>query len=155
MQKNEKMPKFCIRRFVKRMIVFEILGWIAIVTAFYFILRPFLVFPEHFEGQEATGDATFYFFYTTWCGWSKKAWPHWNEMKRFVDSRKVTYGGKEIKLVAIDADKSPEMTNTFHVKGYPSFRLQTPEQIFEFSGAPSVEKFREFLKRTLGYELVE
>jgi thiol-disulfide isomerase/thioredoxin len=136
------------------MIVFEILGWIAIVIAFYFILRPFLVFPEHFE-SEGGEDVTFYFFYTTWCGWSKKAWPHWNELKRLFETRKVTYGGKHVKLVAIDAEQHSDMAKKFHVEGYPSFRLRTPEQIFEFNTAPSVDHFRDFLKKTLGYEIVE
>ena len=133
------------------MLVFEILGWIAILIAFYFILLPFLVYPEHFEGD----SVTLYFFYTTWCGWSKKAWPHWNELKRFFETRNVSYGGKQVKLVGIDAEKHQDMTKKFHVEGYPSFRLQTPQQIFEYSGAPSVDKFREFLKRTLGYEVIE
>jgi thiol-disulfide isomerase/thioredoxin len=136
------------------MIVFEILGWIAIIIAFYFILRPFLMFPEHYENEEE-GDHTLYFFYTTWCGWSKKAWPHWNELKRFFENRRVTYGGKQIKLVAIDADKHSDKAKTFNVEGYPSFRLKVPDQVLEFSGAPSVDKFREFLKRTVGYEMVE
>lgn len=136
------------------MVVFEILGWLALVIAFYFILRPFLIFPEHFE-SDVPGEVTFYFFYTTWCGWSKKAWPQWNELKRLFENRKVTYGGKQVKLVAIDAEIQADMANKFHVKGYPSFRLQGPDQVFEYSGAPSVEKFREFLTRTLGYEIVE
>lgn len=136
------------------MLVFEILGWITIAIAFYFLLTPFMIFPENFESEDHSG-ITLYFFYTTWCGWSKKAWPHWNEMKRFMENRKVTYGGKEIKLVAIDAEKQSEMAKKFHVEGYPSFRLKTPDQILEYSGAPSVDKFREFLKRTVGYETIE
>lgn len=133
------------------MIVFEILGWIAIAIAFYFILRPFLIFPETFDSE----DNTLYFFYTTWCGWSKKAWPHWNELKRFFETRNVTYGGKHVKLVAIDAEQHSEMAKKFNVQGYPSFRLETRDQGFEYSGSPSVDKFRDFLKKTLGYEIIE
>jgi thiol-disulfide isomerase/thioredoxin len=136
------------------MVVFEILGWITLLIAFYFILRPFMVFPENFEG-DGTDEVTFYFFYTTWCGWSKKARPQWNELKRMFENRKVTYGGKRVKLVEIDAETNADMTNRFHVKGYPSFRLQAPDQVFEYNGPPSVDKFRDFLTRTLGYEIVE
>lgn len=133
--------------------MFDILGGIAIVSSFYFILRPFLVFPEHFESEPSSN--TLYFFHTTWCGWSKKAWPHWKELKRLMDNRNVTYGGKKVSLVAIDADEHKDIAKQYHVEGYPSFRLKTPEQIFEYSGPPSVDKFRDFLKKTLGYELVE
>jgi thioredoxin-like negative regulator of GroEL len=134
------------------MIVLEILGWLSILISFYFILRPFLVFPEHYEN---TGDTTFYFFYTTWCGWSKKAWPHWKEFERLMKTRKVTYGGKEVKLVSVDAEEHSKMAKDFGVQGYPSFRLQSGGKTYEFEGAPTVENFRDFLKRTLGYELIE
>lgn len=134
------------------MIVFEVLGWLAILIAFYFIIRPFVSSFEHYDNDETV---KFYFFYTTWCGWSKKAWPHWNELKRLFETRTVTYGGKPIQLVEVDAEKQRDLAKQFRVKGYPSFRLQTPDKVFEYEGAPSVEKFREFLRRTVGYELVE
>lgn len=133
------------------MLVFSVLGWVAILVAAYFTLRPF------FQGTPTIDDEaiTFYFFYTTWCGWSKKAWPHWNELKRFFETRNVTYGGHKVKLTAIDAEQHRDMAKRFHVESYPAFRLKTSEQIFEYGHKPSVEKFREFLTRTLGYELVE
>jgi len=133
------------------MLVFSVLGFVAILVATYFILRPFI------REAPSTDDegVIFYFFYTTWCGWSKKAWPHWNELKRFFETRNVTYGGNKVKLVAIDAEQHRDMTKKFHVEGYPSFRLKTNEQIFEYGQKPSVEKFREFLTRTLGYEVIE
>ena len=139
--------------------MFEALGVLAILLAFFFIMRPFLGFPEHFDNiQDASGAPSankFYFFQTSWCGWSKKAWPHWNELKRLMDNRKVTYGGKGVELVQIDGDKEKDMAKKYHVEGYPSFRLQTPDQVFEYSGEPSVEKFRKFLSNTLGQELLE
>ena len=141
--------------------MFEALGVLALLLAFFFIMRPFLGFPEHFESEDggivdAKGSGiTFYFFQTSWCGWSKKAWPHWKELKRLMNNRKVTYGGKTVNLVEVDGDKSKDMVKRYHVEGFPSFRLQTPDQIFEYSGAPSVEKFRKFLSDTLGQELLE
>ena len=142
--------------------IFEILGVLAILLAFFFIMRPFLGFPEHYDNiQDASksgGESSpnkFYFFQTSWCGWSKKAWPHWKELQRLNSSRKVTYGGKTVELVVVDGDKEKEMSKKFHVEGFPSFRLQTPEQVFEYSGPPSVEKFRKFLSDALGQELLE
>ena len=142
--------------------MFEALGVLAILLAFFFIMRPFLGL-EGFESQNEnsgvvdakTSGITLYFFQTSWCGWSKKAWPHWNELKRLMNTRKVTYGGKTVNLVEVDGDKSKDMVKRYHVEGFPSFRLQVPEQIFEYSGPPSVEKFRKFLTDTLGQELLE
>lgn len=131
----------------------EGLGVLALLLATGFILQPFLKKPEHFEGEDP--HATFYFFYTTWCGWSKKAWPHWKEFERLMKTRKVTYGGKELKLVSVDAEEHSKMAKDFDVKGYPSFRLQSGGHTYEFEGAPSVDHFREFLKRTLGHEIIE
>ena len=143
--------------------IFEALGVLAILLAFFFIMRPFLGFPEHFESEnenpgivDAKGSGvTFYFFQTSWCGWSKKAWPHWEEFKRMVETRKVTYGNKGIKLIAVDADQHKDLAKQFNVEGYPSFRLQTNDTTIDFKGAPSVDSFREFLKSKLGYEMVE
>ena len=132
--------------------ILESLGIIALLLATWFIIQPFLKQPEHFDNSK---DATFYFFYTTWCGYSKKACPHWNEFKRLIETRKVTYGGKEVKLVAVDAEEHSKMAKNFDIKGYPSFRLQIAGKTYEYEGAPSVDKFREFLKKTLGYELIE
>lgn len=134
--------------------ILEILGIIALIIAIFVVLRPFVQVSEHFDGKQ-DADTTFYFFYTTWCGWSKKAWPHWKEFERLMKTRKVTYGGKEVKLVSVDAEEHTKMAKDFDVKGYPSFRLQSSGRTYEFEGAPSVEHFREFLKRTLGYELIE
>ena len=141
--------------------LFEILGGIAIFLAFIYVLRPFLPFKEKFEDGGNDPDinngeiSKFYFFYTTWCGWSKKAWPHWEEFKRMVETRKVTYGGKGIKLIAVDADEHKDLAKKFNIEGYPSFRLQTGDTTIDFKGAPSVDKFREFLKDKLGYEMIE
>ena len=132
--------------------ILESLGVVALLLATWFIIQPFLKKPEHFDDGK---DATFYFFYTTWCGYSKKAWPHWNEFKRLMETRKVSYGGKNVKLVAVDAEEHEKMAKQFDVKGYPSFRLQSQGRTYEFEGAPSVDKFRDFLKKTLGYELIE
>ena len=142
--------------------IFEALGVLAILLAFFFIMRPFLGFPEHFESEnenpgivDAKGSGvTFYFFQTSWCGWSKKAWPHWKELKRLMSSRKVTYGDKTINLVEVDGDKSKDILKRYHVEGFPSFRLQTPEQVFEYAGPPSLEKFRKFFTDVLGQEVL-
>lgn len=134
--------------------ILESLGVISILLALWFVIQPFLKKPEHFDQKDDT-SVTFYFFYTTWCGWSKKAWPHWNEFKRLVETRKVTYGGKELKLVSVDAEEHEKMAKDFGVKGYPSFRLQSSGHTYEYKGAPSVDNFREFLKKTLGYEMIE
>ena len=141
--------------------LFEILGGIALFLAFIYVLRPFVTKNENFEDGGNDPDisnsdvAKFYFFYTTWCGWSKKAWPHWEEFKRMVETRKVTYGNKGIKLIAVDADQHKDLAKQFNVEGYPSFRLQTNDTTIDFKGAPSVDSFREFLKSKLGYEMVE
>jgi thiol-disulfide isomerase/thioredoxin len=134
--------------------VSEALGWVAIASASFFVAQPIL-FPADEQFTAGEDGVILYFFYTTWCGWSKKAWPHWNELKRLFETRHVTYGGREVSLVAVDAEKNPALAKQFHVVGYPSFRLRTPDQVLEYPGGPSVAKFRDFLTKTLGYEMVE
>jgi len=137
--------------------LFEAIGSIALLLAIYFILSPLFGIESFDNGGivDAKGSGvTFYFFQTSWCGWSKKAWPHWKELKRLMDAHNVTYGGKTINLVEVDGDKSKDILKRYHVDGFPSFRLQTPEQVFEYSGAPSLEKFRKFFTDVLGQEVL-
>jgi hypothetical protein len=133
----------------------EILGIVALLVAFVFIIAPLLGITERYTEMEDDGESKFYFFHASWCGWCKKAWPHWKEFRKLFDNRKVTYGGKNVKLIEVDADKDKDMCKKFNIEGYPSFRLTSSGKTMEYKGGPSVDKFREFLKEKLGYEMVE
>jgi len=74
---------------------------------------------EHFAQQailsECLDKPTFVFFGVEWCGYCKKAKPHW---EKFMDE----YSGK-VNLLMVDCDKQKELGKKHGVQGYPTIRL--------------------------------
>lgn len=99
-------------------------------------------------------SAKFMFFYTTWCPWSKKAQTPWSSFKQEHKNTKYTYGGKSIVFEEINADTDKGKAALYQIKGYPTFKLETKDTIYEMKGAPTTESFREFLKNALGAEKI-
>ena len=97
-------------------------------------------------------SAKFMFFYTTWCPWSKKAQTPWSSFKEQQKNTRYTYGGKTVVFEEINADSDKGKTALYQIKGYPTFKLETSDKVFEMKGAPTTESFREFLKNALGTE---
>jgi thiol-disulfide isomerase/thioredoxin len=96
--------------------------------------------------------AKFMFFYTTWCPWSKKAQVPWSSFKEQQKNTRYTYGGKTVVFEDINADSDKGKTALYQIKGYPTFKLETKDNVFEMKNAPTTESFREFLKNALGAE---
>jgi thiol-disulfide isomerase/thioredoxin len=96
-----------------------------------------------------TGQATFMFFYTSWCPWSHKAWPKWSSFKQKMKNNPQKYGGHEIIFEEIDCDSNPK-ASLYKVTSYPSFKLITSEKTFVMQGIPDPLTFDVFLQGTLG-----
>ena len=104
------------------------------------------------SGSVDDNTAKFMFFYTTWCPWSKKAQAPWSSFKEQHKNTRYTYGGKTVVFEDINADSDKGKTALYKIKGYPTFKLETNDKVFEMKGAPTTESFREFLKNALGSE---
>jgi len=99
------------------------------------------------------GDqAKFMFFYTTWCPWSKKAQAPWSSMKELLKNTPKTYGGKSIVFEEINAENDEGKAALYKIQGYPTFKLETSDKVYEMKGKPSVAAFRAFLMSALGQE---
>ena len=42
----------------------------------------------------------------------------------------------------------------YQIAAYPTFKLETPDNLFEMEGRPNADTFRDFLKKSLGPEKV-
>jgi thiol-disulfide isomerase/thioredoxin len=104
------------------------------------------------SGAVDNNTAKFMFFYTTWCPWSKKAQAPWSSFKEQHKNTQYTYGGKTVTFEEINADSDKGKTALYKIKGYPTFKLETSDNVFEMKGQPTTESFREFLKNALGAE---
>jgi thiol-disulfide isomerase/thioredoxin len=95
-------------------------------------------------------QARFLFFYTTWCPWSKKAWNPWNSFKLLVKNNNQTYGGHKIMFEEVNAEADKGKSALYKIKAYPTFLVETGEQVSTFEGVPDPLTFDAFLTSALG-----
>lgn len=95
--------------------------------------------------------AKLYFFYTTWCGHSKKAMPEWEKVKSALGS-KAKFGSTVVEPVEVDGDKDPKTTSLYEVNGYPTIKLETSVGVYDFNGVVTADNILNFLRKTLGEE---
>ena len=99
-------------------------------------------------------QATFMFFYTSWCPWCKKAQPAWASFKESLKTNPKTFGGYTISFEEINAENDKGKAALYQVDAYPTYKLQTNDTIYEYKGIPSSDEFRKFLVNALGKEEV-
>jgi thiol-disulfide isomerase/thioredoxin len=97
-------------------------------------------------------QAKFMFFYTTWCPWSKKAQQPWASLKEVHKNTPKTYGGTTVVFEEVNAENEKGKAALYGIKGYPTFKLETKDKVYEMLGKPSVASFRAFLITVLGKE---
>ena len=97
-------------------------------------------------------QANFMFFYATWCPHCKHAQQPWRSLKQFIKNAGYKYGGKTVSFEEVNAETDKGKTALYGINAYPTFKLQTSNKLFEMVGRPTVQNFREFLKKALGDE---
>ena len=98
-----------------------------------------------------TNTARLYFFYTTWCGYSKKAMPEWEKVKAELNTSSV-FGKTTVEPVDIDAEKDPKTSSLYEVAGYPTIKLETSSGVYDFDRSVTHDNIMNFLRETLGKE---
>lgn len=95
--------------------------------------------------------AKLYFFYTTWCGYSKKAMPVWESVKTELESS-PTFGNTRVEAVSIDAEQDPKTASMYEVNAYPTIKLETSHGLYDFNQSITRDNLLRFLRQTLGQE---
>ena len=99
----------------------------------------------------AANTAKLYFFYTTWCGHSKKAMPEWEKVKSALASS-PKFGSTVVEPVEVDGDKDRKTTSLYEVNGYPTIKLETSTGVYDFDRVVTADNVLNFLRKTLGEE---
>jgi thiol-disulfide isomerase/thioredoxin len=92
-------------------------------------------------------EANLYFFYTNWCGFSKKAMPEWESLKD-----DLYFGKTRVKPVAVDCEADQATCSLYSIEGYPTVLLETNSGITEMSKQVTRANLMSFLRETLGEE---
>lgn len=95
--------------------------------------------------------ARLYFFYTDWCGWSKKTMPEWEKIEQEIQKTPL-FGKTRVEAVRVDGDKDRKTTELYEVDAYPVIKLETSDSIYEYHGSRTAESIKAFLRETLGKE---
>lgn len=93
------------------------------------------------------GQANLYFFYTNWCGWSQKAMPEWEKVKAQLNGQKI--GSYQIKTIEVNAESDKKTAEDYDVTGYPTIKLETSKNIYEFHGKRTADGITTFVKNSL------
>jgi thioredoxin-like negative regulator of GroEL len=93
------------------------------------------------------GDATVYFFYTEWCGHSKKAMPEW---KALMETLPATYGSTKVVGKAVNCEEDVMTCTAYGVDAYPTVKLETSGGIADFTKLVTESSVDRFLTGELG-----
>lgn len=96
-------------------------------------------------------EARLYFFYTTWCGWSKKAMPEWEKLTATLQTTPV-FGTTTVKPMPVDAEQDRALADTYEVEGYPTILLETSDGLTQYQKRVTYDGLLHFLRQTLGKE---
>ena len=127
-------------------IVILVLAFTILVMLIYRLWRPSLEAPKR---DVRENEATLYFFYTNWCGWSKKAMPEWQKLEARLRENAV-FGKTKVTPERIDAEEDTKRATLYEIEGYPTILLETRRGIYRYTKLPTEAGLLEFLRDTLG-----
>lgn len=110
-------------------------------------LNPSYVPNKEFASGRQDQDPALYFFYTTWCPHCKTAKPIWNEFKESMKDKKVN--GQKVIFIEVDCDKDKALADRYDVKGYPTIKLVSGNQVVEYDAKPDIKSLEQFLQSSL------
>jgi thiol-disulfide isomerase/thioredoxin len=96
-------------------------------------------------------EARLYFFYTDWCGWSKKAQPEWKKLEETVSTNPY-FGKTHVELIPVNAEENRALADEYEVEGYPTILLERREGITPFTKKVTYDNLLMFLRQSLGKE---
>lgn len=114
----------------------------------YRFWEPFVVTPKR---DVPVGSANLYFFYTDWCGFSKKAMPEWEKLEEALQASPV-FGTTRVKAVRVNGETDRALTTLYQIEGYPTIKLETSSLLTDYSGKRTSGDILAFLRDTLGQE---
>ena len=127
-------------------IIILVLAFTILVMLIYRLWKPSIEPPKR---DVRPNEATLYFFYTNWCGWSKKAMPEWQKLEARLRKTSM-FGTTKVTPERIDAEEDIKRATLYQVEGYPTILLETRQGIYRYAKLPTEAGLVEFLRDTLG-----
>lgn len=98
-----------------------------------------------------SGEARVYFFFTNWCGFSKKAMPEWEAVEEQL--KKTPYfGTTHVVPVRVDCEDDVKTCTLYGVDAYPTFKIETKTALDDYTGKHTSKSILAHLRNTFGKE---
>lgn len=101
--------------------------------------------------EVAPNEARVIFFYTNWCGHSKRAMPEWEAVEEHLKKSNV-YGTTKVTPARVDAEEDVPTATLYEVEAYPTVLLETSEGIVKYDKRVTSSGVLTFLSNKLGQE---
>ena len=131
---------------MKEIIIFLLFAILIVLV--YRFWQPFIRQPKR---EVPKDEARLYFFYTNWCGWSKKTMPEWEALEQKLQTTPY-FGNTKITPVRVDAETDRKTAMLYEVEGYPTIMLETSDRIYDYTGKRTSDELITFLRETFGKE---
>jgi thiol-disulfide isomerase/thioredoxin len=125
-----------------------VLAFVAVAFLVYKLWKPVIQPPK---SVVPANEARIYFFFTNWCGHSKKAMPEWAKLEKSLQSESY-YGKTHVEAIQVDCEADKAKCTTYGINSYPTVMIETKEGIYDFNKRPTLESLKAFLRETLGKE---
>jgi thiol-disulfide isomerase/thioredoxin len=125
-----------------------VLALTAIAFLMYKLWKPMVSPPKR---EVPPNTARLYFFFTNWCGFSKKAMPEWAALEKSLKTSSY-YGKTHVEPVRVNCEEDVAQCTLYGINAYPTVVLETPEGIYDFKKRVTASNLKAFLVETLGQE---
>ena len=85
-------------------------------------------------------------FNTSWCYWSKKVQPVWEELTTSMKGKDI-----EVLDVKCDLDENRELCERYQVEGFPTIKLVIGNSILDYEGDRSLDDLKKFIHENVKY----
>ena len=122
-----------------------VLAFVAIAFLVYKLWKPIVAPPKSVLPKN---EARIYFFFTDWCGFSKKAMPEWETLEQGPKQ----FGSTDVSFIRVNAEKERETADLYEVNAYPTVKLETSTALYTYTGRPTAAALTDYLRQTFGKE---
>ncbi len=128
--------------------VLAILAFILLGLLVYRFWKPMIQPPKR---EVKPNEANLYFFYTNWCGFSKKAMPEWAKLEGKLKGESY-FGKTHVHAIPIDCEADRAMCTLYDIQGYPTLLLETKSGLLQYNKGVTYSNMVSFLRESLGEE---
>ena len=122
---------------------------LAVIVLVLFVRK---IFSNRSSGSEisdfdnVSNTPKFVNFNASWCYWSKKLAPTWENLKDDMSNKDI-----EILDIKCDTAENKDLCERYAIDGYPSIRLIQGNKIYSYDGDRSLDDMKDFINEFVSY----